>query len=207
MARRAYAGQTADQRRALRKAALFEATLQLLASEGVDAVTMRSVCTTARLNDRYFYEHFRDRDDLLVATASQVASEGTARILVAMQDHAGDLESTVRVAMGIGLAFLTEDPRRGTLLVQSHATAPLRQWRSELVAGLAATVRAQGTQLVGDSDFSTIEAHLTALTLVGGFLELVTTWLQGQLDVDEDHLIDFLTSMLIAAVPTTDHPH
>ena len=39
--------------------ALMDAALDLVATDGVAAVTVRGVCAQARLNDRYFYESFR----------------------------------------------------------------------------------------------------------------------------------------------------
>ena len=60
-ATRTYGGVTAGQRRATRRAALIEAALDLFAEEGARAVSKRAVCARARLNDRYFYEHFTDR--------------------------------------------------------------------------------------------------------------------------------------------------
>jgi AcrR family transcriptional regulator len=68
-ASRNYGGVTAEQRRAIRRAALVEAALDLFAEDGARAVSKRAVCARARLNDRYFYEHFADSDALLEAIA------------------------------------------------------------------------------------------------------------------------------------------
>ena len=57
-ATRSYGGITAGERRATRRGALIEAALDLFAEGGVRAVSKRAVCARARLNDRYFYEHF-----------------------------------------------------------------------------------------------------------------------------------------------------
>ena len=46
---------------------------------------------------------------------------------------------------------------------------------------------------------SDADVELTALTLIGGGLELVTTWLRGDLAVDRDHLIDFIVALMVTS--------
>ena len=64
---RVYGGQTAEQRHTERRKQLIEAALRIWSEEGWTAVTMRRVCSVARLTDRYFYESFADREALLAA--------------------------------------------------------------------------------------------------------------------------------------------
>jgi AcrR family transcriptional regulator len=62
---RLWGGTTLTERREARRTALLEAALDLIGEAGAAAVTMRAVCRRAGLTDRYFYESFSDRDDLL----------------------------------------------------------------------------------------------------------------------------------------------
>jgi AcrR family transcriptional regulator len=178
----------------------MDAALTLLGESGVEAVTMRAVRTRAGLNDRYFYEHFADRDALLVALLDETAANGTARVLDAMATSTGDAADSIAAAMRSGLDYLTEDPRRGHVLVQSQATDPLRSRRQEIIRSLAVIMVQQGRRILHEPMDADSNAELAALTLVGGILELLTLWLRGDLDLSRDRLADFLCQMLLANV-------
>lgn len=196
-ATRSYGGKTAEQRREERRGALLDAALSLLASGGIDAVTVRRVCTRARLNDRYFAESFADRDDLAAALLTDVAAAGVLAVtqaLVGVEPLPGPM---ARRTVAAGLAFLEEDPRRGAVLVESQATEGLRRARHAVVTSLAATMVAYGTELLGADAPSEKDAELAAFTLVSGVLEILTAWLQGGLDVTREHFADFLVAMIL----------
>jgi len=197
---RLYGGLTSEQRMSDRRAALMDAALTLLGEGGVEAVTMRAVRTRAGLNDRYFYEHFTDRDALLVALLDDTAASGTARILDAIAATSGDAADVVTAAMRTGMDYLTEDPRRGHVLVQSQATDPLRSRRQEIIRSLAVIMVQQGRRILHEPMGADSNAELAAITLVGGILELLTLWLRGDLDLSQDRLSDFLSQMLLANV-------
>ena len=62
-----WGGRTGAERRAERRQQLIEAATEIWSESGWAAVTMRGVCARTSLNDRYFYEDFKPRDELLVA--------------------------------------------------------------------------------------------------------------------------------------------
>lgn len=195
--KRAYAGLPAAERQAARRTALLDAGLDLLEEGGAEAVTMRALCTRARLNDRYFYEHFTDRDAFLVAMLDLVVQHGTTRILEAVAAEPGELDDRVRAAMAAGLAYLGEDPRRGRMLVESQATAALRRRRHQVTVELADQMVLLGYSLLGEGVPPGPDARLVALILVNGFLELLASWLQGELDVDEREVQELLVGMVL----------
>ncbi|MGA7054987.1 MAG: TetR/AcrR family transcriptional regulator, partial [Mycobacterium sp.] len=128
-ATRTYGGVTAGQRRANRRAALIEAALDLFAEEGARAVSKRAVCARARLNDRYFYEHFTDSDSLLEAIVRDLTAEGLQAVNAATRRAASDLHTQVHATAEAALEFLTADPRRGQLLLRSHTSDVLQHAR------------------------------------------------------------------------------
>ena len=70
---RRYRGVSGDERRADRRRRLLEAGLQLLGTVGWEQTTMTAVCAEARLTERYFYESFRNREQLLLAVLDGIA--------------------------------------------------------------------------------------------------------------------------------------
>ncbi len=193
---RTYGGATPEERQAKRRAALFEAALDLLADGGWERVTVRGVCAAARLNDRYFYESFRDPEALLLAVREEVTAQAFAAIATAIADTTPDPDVRIRAIVVAVIDFFTDDSRRGTLLVQSQATDALRRARHQTIRVMAAIVAEQGVVMLGDEAPPEPDRELAALTLVHGTLELFASWLRGELDVSRAHLTDFLVAMV-----------
>lgn len=191
-----YGGATPAERTAKRRAALCEAALDLLAEGGWERVTVRGVCARARLNDRYFYESFRDPASVLLAVHGRVTAQAFAVIGEAIAETAPDPDVRVRAVVEALVGFFTEDPRRGHVLVQSQATEELRRARQDSVRAMARVVADQSATMLGDQAPPARDRELAALTLVHGTLELFASWLRGELDVTRAHLVDFLVAMV-----------
>ncbi|WJR32215.1 TetR/AcrR family transcriptional regulator [Mycobacteroides immunogenum] len=208
MPSRTYGGATSGERRARRRAALLDAALDLVAGSGVKGITVRGVCAEARLNDRYFYESFRSTDELVLAMLDAQMLAGSAAIIeaIAKSSTSNDPVVRTRAAVGSGLRFLTADPRRGRLLVESQATEGLAARRRDLVKTLAQVMADQGRVLLPADDALDPDLDLATFTLVSGGLDLVTTWFRGELDITRDRLEDFLVALVTRANIRADTP-
>ncbi|MEO3785501.1 TetR family transcriptional regulator [Actinocorallia sp. B10E7] len=199
---RPYRGVPAEQRRALRRAALLEAGLELLGTRGWAATTVRGVCTQAGLNDRYFYENFTDRDALLLAIVDEQAARGTAAILDAAGRSPRHLQSRIRAAVDATVDFLTADPRISHIMAHEFPASPLLQERRrQIIQSLTAIFIAQTREVLDPLPLSDTDLELTGLTLTSGLWDLITAWLRGDLSIDRDHLIDYTVALLLT---TTD---
>jgi len=196
---RRYAGASADERRARRRAALVEAGLDLLGTEGVSAMTVRAVCARAGLTERYFYESFAERDALILAVFDEVAAGGTAAIVSAVESAPADPHGTAVAAFGAFVEYLTEDRRRGrVLLLEAHGSEPLQRRRLEALRGFALLTVEHGRPRLGPSAPNETDALLTATVLVGGLAELLISWLNGDLDVPRERLVHHCAALLVA---------
>lgn len=191
-----YGGASPAERKARRRAALCEAALDLLADGGWERVTVRGVCARAKLNDRYFYESFRDPAALLLAVREQVTLQAFAVVDKAITDTKPDADVRVRAVIEALVGFFTEDPRRGHVLIQSQATEELRAARQTSIRAMARVVADQGAAMLGAQAPPERDRELAALTLVHGTLELFASWLRGELDITREHLVDFLVAMV-----------
>lgn len=61
-------------------------------------------------------------------------------------------------------------------------------------------ITAQVREILGRVPVGDTDVELTALTLIGGGLELVSSWLRGDLAVDRGHLIDFIVAMMMISI-------
>jgi AcrR family transcriptional regulator len=196
MVSRGWAGTTLAGRRADRRRRLLDAGLELLGTEGSAAVSVRSICRTAQLTDRYFYENFADREALLVAVYDEVAYEAGQVLIDAVAGvQADEDEPVARAAVEAFLDLMTGDPRKGrVLLLEPLADQALAAHSVELSPAFASIIGAQ----LGDADDT--NAQLTATAIVGAIANLCIRWWDGSLAIDRDALADFCVRLLVASM-------
>ena len=178
----AYGGVSVDQRRATRRAALIAAALDLFSEGGAQAVSKRAVCARARLNDRYFYEHFTDSDALLEAIVRDLTAGGLEAVGAAAQSVGPDLRARVHATADAALEYLVADPRRGQLLLSTHTSGVLQRARVESARVIADAMSAMIRDLLGSAAASKLDTDMAAFALVSGAMEIVAGWLRGEFD-------------------------
>lgn len=204
---RTYGGVSADERRARRRAALIEAGLDLLGTGGWTSTTVRGVCARANLIPRYFYESFADREELLLAVFDELAAGGAAAIVDAVAAAPHDAEKRARAAIDAFVGYISDDPRRGrVLLLEANASEPLQRRRYETIHAFARLVREEAQAFYGDAAPPRTDAELTALALVGALAELLISWTAGDLRVSRERLVDHCAALFVAAGGVTSAP-
>jgi AcrR family transcriptional regulator len=108
---RTYGGVSGGERQAGRREKLLEAGLELLGRDGWSATTVRAVCAEAGLTERYFYESFANRDELLVAIFDRVAAEAATAVPAAVEAAPQDARAKSRAAGHYDLVARTEQRR------------------------------------------------------------------------------------------------
>jgi AcrR family transcriptional regulator len=120
---------------AARRERIVEATIRMAASKGYAALTVNDIAAAARVSRGVFYNHFRGRDDALVATQVKGLRESSAA--AASQFFSGGCWPE-RVWDGLAalLAYLAENPEAAFLgLVEVYAVgqeAILRDYDNRL---------------------------------------------------------------------------
>jgi AcrR family transcriptional regulator len=195
---------TLEDRAAARRAALVEAGVELLGTEGAAGVTVRAVCRGAKLTERYFYESFDGRDALLRAVHAQVAGEArdtiAAAVAVALPSAGvdADPERVAHAAVASFTAFLEADPRRGrVLLSESFTDSVLASHDLELLPAFAALLVAQIRALPDPPD--DVDAALTAVALLGALRTLYLAWLEGDPPISSARLNAHAARLIVAA--------
>lgn len=194
-------GLTADQRREHRRRQLIEATLDAVAEEGVRNLRVRAISNRARLNDRYFYESFRDCQELLLAAFDDQFTRALDGITATLTQAPLELEPRVRTILEFAIDFLDEDPRRQRLLIELQTAEALATRRQEVTDVLTGIMVEQTRQILGDRAGADDTVKLTALTVSSGLLELAAQWYRDRVRVGRAQLIEFATALLIT---TTD---
>lgn len=185
---------TGDQRAAVRREALLEAALDVFAAEGRSGATMTAICAKAKLTERYFYESFTSRDELLQKVLDRIADEIRDAGLDALRTSTGPLEERARNAITAFVTILTDDPRKGRVaMIQSAAFEPLRTYRRAALRGFAQMVADEATLMYGDRAWPPHQGEINGLLFVGGLAELVTAWLNDEIAITPEEIVDAAT--------------
>jgi AcrR family transcriptional regulator len=194
-----WAGVAPADRRAERRTLLLDAAFDLLGTEGWPGTTVRSVCTAARLNPRYFYESFDDLDALVVALYDRLVRDLTAAIVAAVDAAGDDTAAQTRAAVDSIVAFVDDDRRRARVLyVEALGNEALNRRRIETGHALVAAVEQHTIDRHGPPPAGEQIGRIGAAVLVGGTSELVLSWLDGRIDVPRSQLVDDATALFLA---------
>ena len=91
---------------------------------------MRGVCSRAALNDRYFYEEFKTRDELLVAAWDNVRDEMLGEVSATFAERVGQPPiETIRAAISIVVLRIAQDAGRAQILLTQHVGSSTLQDR------------------------------------------------------------------------------
>jgi len=177
----------------------LEAALDIIGTKGLSKLTVSGLCTRAGLNERYYYESFDSRDDVLTALFDNIAEELAAAIMAALHTAPEDTRAKAAAAIAAGIHLLTDDPRKAeTSLVAAMATPHLRARTAETIRVFARLVAAEGIEFygMGDSEPDTV-IDFRATYLVGGLIQTLTGWLRGELAISRDELIEHTTDVFV----------
>jgi AcrR family transcriptional regulator len=187
---RTWAGSTLAERQAVRRAQLIAAGRDLLGSG--TPVTVRAVCRAAKLTERYFYESFRDRDELVIAAFEAAAHEAVAAIVEAVAETDGRPESIARAGVRVAVEQTIDDPRRGHVLVVAPVSDPvLFAKRDEMLPVLTALFEEHIDSDAGDGE-------LVASALAGALVHLFFRYLTGELRVERRRFEEHCVRLLLA---------
>ncbi|MEV0354587.1 MULTISPECIES: TetR/AcrR family transcriptional regulator [unclassified Nocardia] len=189
---RIWGGTTLTERREARRAGLLDAALDLIGESGAAGVTMRAVCRRAGLTDRYFYESFAGRDELLDVLYRQVAEEflGPMTAFAVADDPSRD-----RALSELLVDKVLDDPRKSRLfLVEPYSSTGLGQTTIAVMPAF--------TRLLQDHLFAHIadpvRRRLAAVAMASGNAGVFSAWLNGSLRATRDQMTDHLVATITA---------
>ena len=190
---RPYRGIEAADRVAERRQRLLEAGLDLLASDSDAAeLTVRTICGQAGLTLRYFYESFTDKDDFVGAVFDWVIGDIAATTQAAVSS--APRKERNRAGMANLVRTIAADARIGRFLVSAQTNSVLVRRRADTGALLAMLYGQNVAEALGVQQ--TERGKATAHFAVGGVVQMISTWLAGDIDLDHDELVDHLASIL-----------
>jgi AcrR family transcriptional regulator len=160
---------------------------------------MTAICAEAGLTERYFYESFGSRDEVLVAALDSVGEEIARTAVDAVAASSGEPADRVRAAIGavVDLVVAAPDKMR-VAVIESNANEPMRARRHELLGSFAALVATEAREIFGDQTWPEPRDHLQGVIFIAGLSELVASWLLGEVELSPDELVTTASDSLVA---------
>jgi AcrR family transcriptional regulator len=180
---RPYRGIAANERVAARRAALIQAGLDVFQTEGWTALSARRVCEAAGLTRRYFYESFRDLDELVTAIYVSITTDISTAIRAAPQDQTLSFEAQAERAAAAGLAALEPAVKGRFLLAAQRAGGAVGPHEAAIHEELAKLVGRALLATRGDRQrpIESMDATIASRMVLGATISLLDSWLRGEI--------------------------
>lgn len=192
-----------EERAAERRSLLIDAAFELLGTEGDAGTTVRAVCQKARLNPRYFYESFADRDELLVAVYDQQVAALGALVLAAVAAAGDDPAATTRAGIETIVRFVADDPRQAKVLYsEALGNEAVNRRRLESTHAVVGFLVGWAEERYGAAPGGEQINLVAGSILVGGMGELLLAWLEGRIPITLEQLIDDAVTLFLATGET-----
>lgn len=172
---------SADPRAERVRALLHEAAFALAHEHPVDELTVATIVGRAGVSRQVFYQHFRDRDDAVAAAFA-----------VAFEQATTDIGDDPRVRITRLFDFAGEHREMYRNVIPSAVTQRVvNAFRAEL-APACAEIAAQGMSVIAPMSGLTVEA--VTRFLVGGFMEVLRSWMEAPDQRDASDLRERVTA-------------
>jgi AcrR family transcriptional regulator len=177
----------------------MEAGLELFGTVGYTRTSIRAVSAAASLNSRYFYESFSDREDLLYSVYQRIVGDIFTKAAEAVARE-NTIEAQARAGLRAGWTAVTEDRRKARVVALEvvGVSERLERLRRETRHALAQLTADQALRLAGDIQLR-LDPVLVARFLMGGVVELLLDWINGDLDKPADEVVEHFTALFSAA--------
>jgi len=190
-----WAGLSPSERHAERRRLLIRSGFELFGDGGEAAVSVRSVCRTATLNSRYFYESFADINVFFGALYDEVVTELGRFLAAAMVDFPDANRARLRAGIRVVLEFTAADRRRGRVLFAGAGANPV-------FASRRAAAKVQLRKMIltdrqrSDPEADPMAREVEAAIYVGALAEMAREWTIGALGDDLELVIDAAMRLL-----------
>lgn len=199
---RTWRGRSAGERRAERRSRLIEAGIELFGNRGYSRTSVKRICAEAGLTERYFYEAFEDREDLLAQIFEDLVAYTQRRTLAAIASAPASLLQRLDLGLEAFFGALTEDPRRARIQeIETVGVSPgMESRRREAFHSYAAIIADQVRRDPGYDPESGVRVDVIALGVVGAVNEQMIDYVLGELDIPADELLTHQKMMLAAVI-------
>lgn len=205
---RPFLGESAESRIQNRRRIFIDKSFELMAENNWRNVSIAQLCRDVNLNKRYFYESFQELGELEDAVVEDLIShllEIGFKSVAEAQDKKYETDALARHVLKACINWLVEDTRRAQVLFGKASDNPrARAHRDAVISQLAQVLTNFSIEYHGAKKqrLTVTEKHrllakLGSALLIGGTIESIMTWMEGQLDLSVDEFVDYIANFWV----------
>ncbi|OLR94809.1 TetR/AcrR family transcriptional regulator [Actinokineospora bangkokensis] len=194
---RRYGGRDARQRQDERRARLLAAALGLFGGAGYAQTSIKQVCDEAGLTQRYFYESFADKEQLLRELYDGIVAELRAAVAGAVARAGTDVADRIRAGLAAVIDTLGADQRRArvALIEVVGVSRGLDTRRREVLHDFARYIAGLVPADVDPLPPQRLETGV--MVLVGGVSEVLVDHALGYRSTPTPELVEIIAALFL----------
>lgn len=206
---RPFLGETAETRVENRRNILIQRAFELIANDEWRKSSIAQICRDVQLNKRYFYESFKNLEELENAVVSQLTSELIGIALTNSSDPDSKALETEQLAQHVlkaCLSWFLEDKRRASVLFNNATdNEHARKQREFIINQFGQTLASFGIEYhqPRNKSIDITESHQTIAKLgsafmIGGTIESTMNWLDGKIDLTLEEFTQYTAKFWVS---------
>lgn len=202
--RRQYRGVSAEKRRAERRGKLLDAGKEMFGTVGYQAATVRQICTTAGLTERYFYESFKNLNELFNTVYDRELDALRIALLAAIAGAPRDIEGMTRAALQRYFSILQDDPQSARILIIEvyGTTHDMQRLYRRGVSDFAEIIRGIIEDQFDTTSDATLDAGLLSTAVVGAHIHVAMRWLLGGYAESKEAVVENCLTIITSVART-----
>ena len=170
---RSYRGQSQEQRRAERRSRLMAGAIAVYGERGYHQATVKAVCESAGLTERYFYESFANSEALLIDSYNAVTYSVLGEILRAGEAAGRGQVARARAMLHAYFAALQREPQSARVFL-----VEIRGVSRAVDQAFDASLRAIGREVARVLASDAADDELLQAGVIGGVIHIAMRWIE-----------------------------
>jgi AcrR family transcriptional regulator len=197
-----WAGTTAEERRADRRARLLEAGLEAFGTEGFASSAISRICKAARVTERDLYREFGGKRGLFIGVYDALIAEVFTRITAELEQVPAEPEARIRAAADAFTTVVTGDPRKSRVnFVEAVGSDPeIESHRRVALRAFGALIESQWRELEEQGAAERGPAPGLSMALVGATQELLVDWVGDPAGRTRHDVVDAIVRVHLAVM-------
>lgn len=202
---RQFKGMSLTERKQLRREKLIEAGIEAYGTHGFFSVTVKDICTEAKLTERYFYESFKKSENLFQTIFLKLIDELQQNVMQAIMQASTDPKKMIEAGLTALLTTLKDNPRMAriiyidAMLVQElHNQATIHETMSRFDRMIHAFVML----MMPNIDRSEREISLVATGLNGYVTQIAIRWVMSGYKQSMEDVLSSCSIVFLALLHT-----
>ncbi len=199
--KRIYGGTPLAERVAERRQSLLDAAFEIVGNNGYRALTVRSICKEAGLTDRYFYESFKNGEDVLVALHQGIQDELMKAMTKAYASHDDSLENLTRSGIEAYLDFMRDHRKARILMMEILGVSDevTDHYLATTLVFAETILRATEPHVEGLHD-ALPEWVLLGESLVGALVYVGNAWVMSNYEYPQELVIETAMTVMLGSL-------